>query len=126
MRGVIVAASLFFVMLAGIILIQQSIEKTSEKIVAQIGDLEEKIEAEDWDGVDEGVKKLEADWEKDAKWISMLVDHDEIDLIMTTVAALKEYEKYRDLPELMAEISTLERLIEHIPHKEAPILENIF
>ena len=126
MRGVVTAVCLFIVMLIGIVLTQQLIIRTSDCIIEEINVLKENVNKEDWDRVDESEEKLEQDWEKGEKWIAMLVDHEELDLIMTTVAALKEYKKYREVPELMAEISTLEKLIEHIPHKEAPILENIF
>ncbi len=125
MRGLITAVCFFVMAAAGAIYVQQTLEKASGEVIAEIDVLSEKTEKGDWNGADRAMEKLEESLEKTSKWLSMFVDHSEIDMIITSFSALKEYEKYKETPELMAETATLRELIGHIPKKEAFSLENI-
>ena len=125
MRGLVVAVCFFVVMTAGAIAVQYTLEKTSDEVIAEIDALTETVENEEWDTADETMKRLESELHKTSRWIAMFVGHSEIDMIITCFSALKEFEIYRDIPELMAETSTLRELIGHIPRREALSLENI-
>ena len=74
----------------------------------------------------EETDKLKVKWEKDVKWITVLIDHRETDEINKTLSSLREYVIYREVPELMATASSLKQMFEHIPLKERLITENVF
>ncbi|MBQ7717906.1 MAG: DUF4363 family protein [Clostridia bacterium] len=125
MRGFAVAVSFFILMLSGAAVIQSTLEKTSKNVVAEIDRLADEVEKKQWENADKSMTNLEKKLHNTAKWIAMFVEHAEIDNIIMSFAAVKEYEKYRDIPEMMAETATLRELIEHIPRREALSLENI-
>lgn len=83
------------------------------------------IEEEQWSKAKAYSEKLKDLWEVDSKWVSMLVDHSEIDLIIKAIASLNEYVKYEKMPQVMAELKTLIKIIEHIPDKEKMSMGNI-
>ena len=125
MRGLVVAVCFFVVMTAGTIVVQCTLEKTSDEVIVEIDKLTDSVEKGEWDSADKTMMRLENELQETSRWIAMFVDHSEIDMIITCFSALREYEIYRDIPELMAETSTLRELIGHIPRREALSLENI-
>ena len=125
MRGLVVAVCFFIVTAALAFTVQKTLEKTSDSVIEGIDSLRRRAESGAWSSADEAMKELERELYKTSKWIAMFVDHSEIDMIITSFSALSEYERYREMPELMAELSTLRELIGHIPAREALSLENI-
>ena len=125
MRGLITAICFFAAAVAGAVLIQITLEKTSGKVIKKIDVLTLTAENGEWEDADTAMTELETSLENTSKWIAMFIDHKEIDMIISCFSKLKEYEKYRELPELMGETSTLRELMGHIPKKEALSLENI-
>ena len=86
----------------------------------------ENVEIKNWEEVDSQVRMQDKEWDRISKWISCLIEHDETDQIMVSIASVSEYAKHRETPELMSETAVLRRLIDHIPQKELPIPQNIF
>lgn len=125
MRGVVIAACFFVLMLAGAIVVQCTLEKTSKEVIAEIDRITDEVENKQWENADKSMYQLEKELQNTAKWIAMFVEHAEIDKIIMSFSAVKEYEQYRDIPEMMAETATLRELIGHIPRREALSLENI-
>ena len=125
MRGVIISSVLFAALIIGMIFAQMALEKTGEKMTKPLDELTKAVETEDWETADSICKDLSEKWEDNEKWLAMLIDHGETDLIITTMSEISQYEKFRDKPELMAKVETLRELAEHIPKKERVTLENI-
>lgn len=125
MKGTIIAALIFAVLVTGMYFAQMSLEKVGEDMTKPLDELTEAVDKDDWNTADAVCKDLSEKWEQNAVWLSMLIDHSETDLIITTMSELSQYEKFRDKPELMAKVETLRELAEHIPKKERVTLENI-
>ena len=65
-------------------------------------------------------------WEEiNAKW-SIIILHDEIDLIETSLTKMKAEIKSGEIKDVMAELDTSIFLINHIKEKEKTSLKNIF
>lgn len=126
MRGAIIAGCIFVVMVIGMFLSLSALEKSCKEISDTAENIYQCASEQSFEEAQKMMKELEDMWDRKSKWVSMLVDHGETDEIMKTIAALGEYVKYTEMPELMAEIKTLKILIEHIPEKERPGLRNIF
>ena len=126
MRGTITAALLFAALITGMFFAQTSLEKTGDEMTKPLDELTEAVERDDWETADFVLKDLSEKWKENEKWLAMLIDHSETDLIITTMSEISQYEKFRDKPELMANVETLRELIKHIPKKERVTFENIF
>ena len=126
MKGLYLASAIFAVLISGIFFAQLSLEKVSEDMTKPLDGLTEAVDSGDWAAADMICNELSDRWVDNAVWLSMLIDHSETDLIITTISELSQYEKYRDKPELMAKAETLRELIAHIPKKERVNFENIF
>ena len=67
-----------------------------------------------------------SEWEKiNEKW-SVIILHDEIDLIETALIKMKAEIKSGEIEDSMAEIDTSIFLLNHIKEKEKTSLKNIF
>lgn len=126
MRGVWVSSVLFLLIIIGMFLSQFMLEKHSDQMIDMLSYTTDLVKGEKWEEALGQTEKIEYDWEKDSKWISMLVNHSETEEILKNIYAMKEYVRYREIPELMATAATLKGLFEHIPAKERPTFENIF
>jgi len=125
MRGVIISGAILLVIVALMSVSWVAIEKAGENMCARIDIIKEDVRLEKWEKAEKHTEDLQKQWEKDVRWITMLVDHRETDEIAKEIYALEEYIEYREVPELMATASSLRELFEHIPRKERPSLENI-
>jgi len=126
MKGIWVSSILFLMITVGMFFTQYMLEEHSDKMIDMLTQATDLVKKEKWNEAFGKTEEIEIGWEKDSKWISMLVNHNETEEILKTVYAMKEYVRYREVPELMATAATLKGLFEHIPAKERPSLENIF
>ena len=126
MRGVVVSGILFLIVIIFCIYSGASLEKVGKETCYILNEIKDNVEEENWDMASENIIRLQNKWEKDIKWITVLIDHRETDEINQTLSALEEYIDYREVPELMATAATLMQMFEHIPLKERLIIENIF
>lgn len=125
MRGTLVSAALLALIIVLMAVSQAALLRESEGISALAEELRGAAEAESWENAQNIMEEINKRWETGQSWIAMLIDHEEIDSVVSTLAALSQYVRYRELPELMAELETFRRLIEHIPRKESAELQNI-
>ncbi|MBO4898144.1 MAG: DUF4363 family protein [Clostridia bacterium] len=126
MKGTILTCFIFAALILGMIFAQMSLEKAGDEMTKPLDALTSAVDSDDWETADSVLKDLSEKWAENDKWLAMLIDHGETDLIITTMSEISQYEKYRDKPELMANIETLRELLAHIPKKERVTLENIF
>lgn len=126
MKGVIVASALFVVALFFCIFSGVSLNKIGREACNDLNKIEELAKESKWDEALKETEKLQANWEKNIKWITTLIDHRETDEVNETLYALKEYIIYEEKPEMMATAATLQQMLMHIPLKEKLKIENIF
>lgn len=125
MRGTVVSAVLLALVIILMATAQAALFKESESTAELIKMLRNAAETEKWDEAQDLMEEITEKWESSQIWVSMLIDHEEVDSVATTLAALSQYVKYQETPELMAELETFRHLIEHIPRRESPALQNI-
>ena len=125
MRGVLVSSILFAIVLVLMLFTALALENAGSTMCDMLDKVCEDVKNEHWDKAEENTAALKDEWEKNEKWITMLVNHNETEKVVENIYALQQYVIYKETPELMATAQTLKKLFEHIPGKERPTLENI-
>lgn len=128
MKQVIIIIIVLIIIFGGAWYTQNFLNETSDTLVSRLENLKTDLETE---SVDENRLKEETDeiygeWEDiNEKW-SVIVLHDEIDLIETSLIRMKSKIKIGEIDESMEDIDTSIFLLKHIKEKEKTSLKNIF
>lgn len=128
MKQVIIVIIILIIIFGGAWYTQNFLNETSDILVSRLENLKTDLETE---SVDENRLKEETDeiygeWEDiNEKW-SVIVLHDEIDLIETSLIRMKSKIKIGEIDESMEDIDTSIFLLKHIKEKEKTSLKNIF
>ena len=125
MKEIIIIISIIF---AGSIITQMYLNKTSALLIDKLENIKSDIENEKFDRekVSKKAEEMYSEWEKiNEKW-SVIILHDEIDLIETALIKMKAEIKSGEIEDSMAEIDTSIFLLNHIKEKEKTSLKNIF
>ena len=101
------------------------LENTSRYILADIYDIQNSIEREDYDEIKKGVVELENTWNSVRPGWDIFGEHDDIEEISEHIASIKVYAKYNERTELAKENSVLERLINHVLESEKLHIGNV-
>lgn len=125
MKTTAVSCVLFVLLICGTVFSQYAIESACENLSNEAKTLQDAVQKGDWDTADGLVRELKDDWEKTEKWITALTNHGDTDVIATVLASVTQFERFREIPELMAEVHTLSEHFMHIPKKQRPTLQNI-
>ena len=65
-------------------------------------------------------------WNKKSRILCLIVRHDPLDRMSSSVACLCSYARYSDLSELSAELGRCRSIMDEITDAERPLLRNIF
>lgn len=128
MKQVIIIIIVLIIIFGGAWYTQNFLNETSDTLVRRLENLKTDLEK---GSVDENRLKEETDeiygeWEDiNEKW-SVIVLHDEIDLIETSLIRMKSKIKIGEIDESMEDIDTSIFLLKHIKEKEKTSLKNIF
>lgn len=128
MKEIIIIISILIIIFAGSIIIQMYLNKTSALLIDKLENIKSDIENEKFDRekVSKKAEEMYSEWEKiNEKW-SVIILHDEIDLIETALIKMKAEIKSGEIEDSMAEIDTSIFLLNHIKEKEKTSLKNIF
>lgn len=128
MKEMIIIISILIIIFTCSIVTQRYLNRTSDLLVDDLKEIKQNIENKDLDEKELAKKAEEMyeKWEKiNAKW-SIIVLHDEIDLIETSLIKMKTFVKAEEIEECMAELDTSIFLLNHIKEKEKTSLKNIF
>ena len=128
MKEIIIIISILIIIFAGSIIIQMYLNKTSALLIDKLENIKSDIENEKFDKekVSKKAEEMYSEWEKiNEKW-SVIILHDEIDLIETALIKMKAEIKSGEIEDSMAEIDTSIFLLNHIKEKEKTSLKNIF
>ncbi len=126
MRIFYFSLALLLVLLVGLFFYSNFLTHCSDKILSGIDRLSDAAEQEDWTETEQALAAVRKTWEETSPRLALFTDHSLLDEIMLTTAAAEGYVKYRESPELMAEIESLRSLVSHIPKREKLSLYNIF
>ena len=128
MKEMIIIISILIIIFTCSIVTQRYLNRTSDLLVDDLKEIKQNIENKDLDEKELAKKAEEMyeKWEKtNAKW-SIIILHDEIDLIETSLIKMKAFIKTGEIEECMAELDTSIFLLNHIKEKEKTSLKNIF
>lgn len=108
--------------------VQNFLDNTSNTLVSKLEDLKKDIEKGNTQGTElmQKTDEIYGEWEDiNEKW-SVIVLHDEIDLIETALIRMKSKIKTDKIEESMEDLDTSIFLVKHIKEKEKTSLKNIF
>ena len=128
MTEIIIIISILIIIFAGSIITQMYLNKTSALLIDKLENIKSDIENEKFDRekVSKKAEEMYSEWEKiNEKW-SVIILHDEIDLIETSLTKMKAEIKSGEIKDVMAELDTSIFLLNHIKEKEKTSLKNIF
>ena len=120
---------IILIIIFGLALYTQSfLDNTSDNLVSKLESLKKEIENgnKQEDLLKEKTDEIYGEWQDiNEKW-SVVVLHDEIDLIETSLIRMKSKIKTGSLEESMEDLDTSIFLLKHIKEKEKTSLKNIF
>lgn len=128
MKEIIIIIVILIIIFCGAYYVQSFLNNTSDTLVSKLEDL--KTNMEKGKITEEEMKnksdEIYGEWEDiNEKW-SVIVLHDEIDLIETSLIRMKSKIKTGYINESMEDLDTSIFLLKHIKEKEKTSLKNIF
>jgi len=128
MKEVIIIIIILIIVFAGAVYTQNYLNETSDMLVSKLENLKTDLETENIEQktLEEQADEIYGEWEDiNEKW-SVVVLHDEIDLIETSLIRMKSKIKTESIEESMEYLDTSIFLLKHIKEKEKTSLKNIF
>lgn len=128
MRETIIILSILIIIFVGACITQKFLNNTADLLVSKLEDLKSGIEEDKIDEKEmvEKTDEIYSEWEEINERWSVIVLHDEIDLIETSLIRMKSKIKTGEVQESMEDLDTSIFLIKHIKEKEKTNLKNIF
>jgi len=128
MKEVIIIIFILIIIFGGALYTQKFLNNTSDMLVSKLENLKTDLQNENEEKyiLEKQTDEIYREWEDiNGKW-SVVVLHDEIDLIETSLIRMKSKIKTGSLDESMEDLDTLIFLLKHIKEKEKTRLKNIF
>ncbi len=128
MKQIIIIIVILIIIFAGAYLSQKFLDDTTASLVSKLEELKMNIEdnKEDDKMIKEKTDEIYKEWrDMSEKW-SVIVLHNELDLIETSLIKVKSKIKIGNLDESIEDIDTSIFLLNHIKEKEKTSLKNIF
>ncbi|KPU45333.1 hypothetical protein OXPF_12260 [Oxobacter pfennigii] len=99
---------------------------TSETLSKRVDNIIELVTLDKWEEASEKIKDFEEAWEDIENVWTLLIDHFEIDNIEMSLKKAGKYIETKNKPLSLAELETLDFMVEHILEKEVFNLKNVF
>lgn len=113
-------------MLAGMIFYMYIIHKTCDELLSKLDTLNEIVKDDDWDHAEKQLDLIQNTWKKNKKWMTTLIDHQELSSIESSLAMLSQYLHSKETVEYLAESAQLRVFIKHISDHERISISNLF
>lgn len=101
------------------------LQTTTQTLETQLGSIEQSISALQWEAAQKDLSTTQQGWEKNKRWWTVLLDHQDIDNIDISLNRLEEYIKTHDAALSLGEVSALQLQVDHISDTEKLNLRNI-
>ena len=128
MKEFIIIVFILIIIFGGALYTQKFLNNTSDMLVGKLENLKTDLqnENEKQDMLEKQTDEIYGEWQNiNEKW-SVVVLHDEIDLIEMSLIRMKSKIKIGSLDESMEDLDTSIFLLKHIKEKEKTNLKNIF
>lgn len=126
MKKLLLAAVIFTIIISSGILTIKSYSRASREISDKIWVASGYITFDNWDEAKKEIDNIEKLWAKTERKWEMLIDHLEIDNIEMSLKKTKKYIETKDKTLSLAELESLDFMVNHIYKKESFRLSNIF
>ena len=128
MKEFIIIITILMIIFGGALYTQNYLNNTSDRLVSKLENLKTDLESkiENQEKIEQQSDEIYGEWEDiNEKW-SVVVLHDEIDLIETSLIRMKSKIETGSFDESMEDLDTSIFLLKHIKEKEKTSLKNIF
>ena len=128
MKEAIIIVFILIIIFGGALYTQKFLNNTSDMLVSKLENLKSDLKNKkgEQQGLEKQTDEIYGEWQNiNEKW-SVIVLHDEIDLIETSLIKMKSKIKTGSLDESMEDLDTSIFLLKHIKEKEKTKLKNIF
>src|SRR5690554_6941931 len=102
-----------------------ALTSTAEEFSNEIDNVVLATEQHQWDDASKKTRELRKEWNKQAAWWPIILDHQEIDNIEFTLVKIEEYIKNNNIELSLAHLAELKLMIKNIPENEAVTIKNI-
>ena len=128
MKEIIIIIIILIIIYTGAIYSQRFLDNTSDLLVGKLEELKEGIEDDKMteQQMRDKSDEIYGEWEDINESWSIIVLHDEIDLIETSLIKMKSKIKTGKIDDCMEDLDTSIFLVKHIKEKEKTNLKNIF
>lgn len=126
MRTLITIIIIVITLIGGSLASYRYVETSTQTMGALLESVEDSITAQKWEGAQEDLNTAQLNWNNDNTWWSVILDHEEIDIIDINMKRLEKYIGVQDVSQSLGEVTTLKLLFEHIFDNELFTLKNIF
>ncbi len=128
MKQIIIMIIILIIIFGGAWYSQKFLDDTTNKIVSKLENLKTDVEdtKENNEKLKQKTDEIYGEWKDISEKWSVIVLHDELDLIETSLIKVKSKIKIGNLDESMEDIDTSIFLLKHIKEKEKTSLKNIF
>ena len=128
MKEFVIIITILIIIFGGALYTQNYLNNSSNILVSKLENLKTDLESKNKNQqrLEEQSDKIYGEWENVNKKWSVVVLHDEIDLIETSLIRMKSKIKTGSLDESMEDLDTSIFLLKHIKEKEKTSLKNIF
>ena len=126
MKQIILIISILIIIIGGAIYASTYITKTSNELTGKLEELKQQINSDDEDKAKQKANEIYDDWEKVSKGWSIIVLHNELDLIETSLVSMKANIETGEKNKAIEDLDKSVDLLNHIVEKETLSLKNIF
>lgn len=126
MKNIIAAFSLFIIMIIGIFLSTNAINRNCSHLQNLNCALESNIIKENYGDAYNLSLDYIAQWKKASNFLTIYIHHEDLDHIDNEVLKLTQYIKTKDKSEALATVHVMKFLIDHIKSHEKVSISNIF
>jgi len=126
MKTVYLAFCLFIIMIIGIILSTNAINRKCDNMQNLNSSLENYINNDNYKDAYTLSLDYIAQWKNDSKFLTIYIHHEDLDHIENEILKLTQYIKIKDKSEGLATVHVMKYLIEHIKAHEKVSISNIF
>lgn len=125
MKNLIVAISIFAVMLGGIIAIDLNMDKNITSIMKMCDELIESVDNEDWEKIQDTYNKINSKWTDYRYVLFLLLNHADIDNVDFTMTELSSMIEQQEIPHVKNYAENLKFYFDELLDTEIISWENI-
>ncbi|WP_291635575.1 DUF4363 family protein [Clostridium sp.] len=126
MKNILAAFSLFIIMIIGIFLSTNAINRNCSHLQNLNCALESNIIKENYGDAYNLSLDYIAQWKKASNFLTIYIHHEDLDHVDNEVLKLTQYIKTKDKSEALATVHVMKFLIDHIKSHEKVSISNIF